>query len=575
MTCPKCGSENAEGSKFCSKCGMPFINTASNVDNNQSSSFGSNTNNTINNQMNSNLPRTNTSSNNMNNSNNENVNSTMNSQNDTNSIPNQNVSQTVGTPSFNTPSNEQPHTNVVMGNSNQMSQGMTMNQNNGQNLNNQQTDNSIIRKSIKKTAKSQKKGILMGWQALITVFIIGLLAFTIINIINETQNFTNTLDELSLMTIIVGFLAISTVSFAKMIIILAVAMIFIQIIYFGMVQVSIKISRGETVKFFDVITSPFKKFKSFLKYIAILIIWSVIVFILSLIPYAGSLIVLILFIFICPALVITTYKLADDNNQKVPLMEMIKTSLNQTKGHKVEFYTLIISSLGWIILAFLTCEILGIWVNPYITMIMTNYYRYVIGEAEFKDAKPGLSNAAIIVIGIIVYVLAVVLMMFGLRSLISNQYNRTYHNYDYDYDYNDYDSTYIKEMSGIKVYVPSTFTHSTSEDYDDIYKNSTNTAFIGTSSIHFVNFDSLNYYISSFIDSMSKQNFTCQDPNYKTKKGNNWAKLYCTSSTQSDYIYFALKDSTIYMVDFAMTNDVSSLYSSYVAEIEDNLDLVD
>ncbi len=592
MICPKCGTENSEGTKFCVKCGMPFINTTSSTENTNQSSLGSNTNNTMNNQMNSNISSqmfgtssqplntinqpSNTGINNMNSSNNENVNSTMNPQNTAQNIPNPNISQTVGTSSFNTPSNEQPQTNIAMDN-NPMSQGVTMNQPNGQVPNNQpKVHNSIIRKSIKKNAKSQKRGILMGWQAIIIAFIVGLFVFTIMDIMVQSQSLS---DVPSLITIIVGFTAIATVSFAKMMIILAIAMIFIQIIYFGMTQVALKISRGEPVKFFDVITSPFKKFKSFLKFLAVFILWSIIIFVLGLIPYVGALAVLILFIFTCPSLVIIAYKLADENYQNLTLMEIIKTSFAQTKGHKVEFYTLIISSIGWIILALITCGILGIWVNPYITMIMTNYYRYVIGEAEFYDAKPGLSNAAIIVIGIIVYTLAVVLMGIGLTSLISNQYNQIDSNYDYDSDYDyddyDYDSTYIKEMSGVKVYIPSSFTHSSSESYDDIYTNSTGTAFIGVSSINFVNINSLDDYLPDFIDSMEEAGFTCQNSNYQNINGNRWDKLYCTSSTQADYVYFTLKDSTIYMVDFAMTNDVSSLYSSYIADIEDNLDLVD
>lgn len=600
MICPKCGVENPEGYKVCIQCGMDFTNpTSSRSENNQLSSLSGNANNstgqlnTINNQIKSNLYNqtvetasqqvntvnqpinTNgvvqTNENNMNNLKNETVNLTMNSQNTANNITNSNTRQTVNTPSFTTSYNEQSQINDLK-DTNKMSQGMAMNLTNSQIHNSQQkVHNSIIRKTIKKDAKYQKKSILMGWQTLIIVFIVGLFTFTIMNIITESQ--ANLSNVSSLMGIIVGFTTITVVSFSKMIIILAIALIFIQIIYFGMTQVALQISRGKTVKFFDVITYPFKKIKSFLKYLAVIIIWSIITSVICLIPYAGALIALILFVFICPSIVITVYKLADENYQKVSLIEVVKTSFYQTKGHKMEFYALIISSIGWIILSLLTCGILAIWVNPYITMIITNYYRYVIGEAEFNDAKPGVSNATIIVAGIIAYIV-VILMVIGLTLHISNQSNQINNNSDYNYE-DDYNSTYIKEMNGIRLYVPSAFTHSSNDNYDDIYVNNVNTAFIGTTSINFVNINSLDDYIPDFITSKSEQNFTCQTPNYQNINGNSWAKIYCASSTQIAYVYFSLKDSTVYIVDFTMNNDVMSLYSPYITDIEKSLDLID
>lgn len=71
--------------------------------------------------------------------------------------------------------------------------------------------------------------------------------------------------------------------------------------------------------------------------------------------------------------------------QEVAPTEAITKSRQLMNGHKMEFFVLQLSFLGWAILACLTLGIGFLWLKPYITATNAAYYRQLAGD-QFKVA---------------------------------------------------------------------------------------------------------------------------------------------------------------------------------------------
>ena len=74
----------------------------------------------------------------------------------------------------------------------------------------------------------------------------------------------------------------------------------------------------------------------------------------------------------------TMYILAEEPGIKP--MEAIKRSQEMMKGHKMEFFKLLLSFLGWALLAPFTLGLLYIWLLPYMQATFANYYKSLKGE---------------------------------------------------------------------------------------------------------------------------------------------------------------------------------------------------
>ena len=84
------------------------------------------------------------------------------------------------------------------------------------------------------------------------------------------------------------------------------------------------------------------------------------------------------------------YILAD--NPEMSGMEALKASKQMMKGHKMEFFLLQLSFLGWCLLAILTFGILMIWLAPYIKTTNALYYEKLksqtsLGNDETQDEE--------------------------------------------------------------------------------------------------------------------------------------------------------------------------------------------
>lgn len=62
--------------------------------------------------------------------------------------------------------------------------------------------------------------------------------------------------------------------------------------------------------------------------------------------------------------------------------EAIERSMDMMEGHKMQYFLLWLSFIGWILLAIISCGILSLWVNPYISATYAHFYEYVKDEYE-------------------------------------------------------------------------------------------------------------------------------------------------------------------------------------------------
>ena len=62
--------------------------------------------------------------------------------------------------------------------------------------------------------------------------------------------------------------------------------------------------------------------------------------------------------------------------------EAIERSMDMMEGHKMQYFLLSLSFIGWILLAIISCGILSLWVNPYISATYAHFYEYVKDEYE-------------------------------------------------------------------------------------------------------------------------------------------------------------------------------------------------
>ena len=62
--------------------------------------------------------------------------------------------------------------------------------------------------------------------------------------------------------------------------------------------------------------------------------------------------------------------------------EAIERSMAMMEGHKMQYFFMALSFIGWILLAIISCGILSLWVNPYISATNAHFYEYVKGEYE-------------------------------------------------------------------------------------------------------------------------------------------------------------------------------------------------
>lgn len=81
----------------------------------------------------------------------------------------------------------------------------------------------------------------------------------------------------------------------------------------------------------------------------------------------------------------TYYVLRD--NPELKYNAAIERSMAMMQGHKMQYFLLVLSFIGWYLLTILTLGVLTFWVLPYISCTMAHYYEYVKEEYEKNNAQ--------------------------------------------------------------------------------------------------------------------------------------------------------------------------------------------
>ena len=130
---------------------------------------------------------------------------------------------------------------------------------------------------------------------------------------------------------------------------------------FGYLSFFLKISRNEDVE----INELWSKTSMFMTFIAAAIL-------ISLFTTLWTLLLIIPGIIAAYSYQMTLYILLDNPNMNV--MDAIKESKRMMKGHKMDYFILQLSFIGWIILGIFTLGILYLWLVPYMNVTMCNFY---------------------------------------------------------------------------------------------------------------------------------------------------------------------------------------------------------
>ena len=72
------------------------------------------------------------------------------------------------------------------------------------------------------------------------------------------------------------------------------------------------------------------------------------------------------------------------DNPELGVIDVIKRSIQMMKGHKMEYFCLGLSFIGWIILGILTLGIGFMWIYPYICTAYAHFYEYVKEDYESR-----------------------------------------------------------------------------------------------------------------------------------------------------------------------------------------------
>ena len=65
------------------------------------------------------------------------------------------------------------------------------------------------------------------------------------------------------------------------------------------------------------------------------------------------------------------------DNENMTALEAIRKSKEMMNGHKMDFFMLNLSFLGWIILGIFTFGILYLWLAPYMSTAQANFYNAI------------------------------------------------------------------------------------------------------------------------------------------------------------------------------------------------------
>lgn len=419
---------------------------------------------------------------------------------------------------------------------------------------------SIFRKALKRSAKSKPKGALcgmIGFQIGMSV-ILFLIMFLSIGLAVANGDFN----------------AGSVLAFSGLII-LCIFLYFIcsMVISVGMMKSSLAISRDESVTFGSAFKGMFKDFNCSLKAIGGILLYSIGTGVLSCVPIVGTIVALILQVYLLPVMVCFVYMTLDPKCKDMSMSDVLHKSMELVNGHRVEFYGLMFSFIGWMLLGALTLGLLYIWLMPYMMLAMANWYLALNGEANFTEGEKGLSNVAVIAITVVSYFVFIFVMIFVVFTLIftsdisSDELEDKVNNFTSDliddaYDYDDTrNSDSLKDgkvvnMSGMNVFVPADFKETTMASYEKIYKSPYGDVYIGTNAQEYSG--SRDEFVQTLLAQYASMGFECDTEEIRIINENEWVTFECDYKSNTDvYLYLAQQNDKLYYLIITDAGDVT------------------
>ena len=156
--------------------------------------------------------------------------------------------------------------------------------------------------------------------------------------------------------------------------------LFINLVSFGWSLYALRASRGEETGGAETLFSCFQQFWRFLTAYLLM----------SLLIMLWSLLFIIPGIIATYAYSQTIYIMLDDPN--ISSLDAISASKRMMRGHKLEYFILQLSFLGWAFLSIFTFGLLCIWLNPYMEVTFANYYNALIGWQPRQPEEPSFTQ---------------------------------------------------------------------------------------------------------------------------------------------------------------------------------------
>lgn len=411
---------------------------------------------------------------------------------------------------------------------------------------------SVVRKAIKKNAKSKSKKPLYIANI---IFVIAMIITTSLVVVTMEQVTTNILASIAI------FIMITIVSTYFML---------------GIAKTSLNISRDKETSIGDILKYAFKKPKTYLKVLGINILVYIIANILVYIPIIGSIAYFVLAIYFSPPLAMLTYVVVDDED--ISISKAMKKTLEIIKGKRVAYYALTFSFTGWYILSIFTLGLLLIWVIPYITISFSNFYLSITKEKEYSDASTGLSDGAIIGITIGAYIafitiIVVITFTIAIVSGINEGIKESEPVVPKDNYYDHYNniSGQTVNISGLNVYIPNGYSPTPLESYDKAYFSEEGDIVIGLITTD-VGYDTTSYAYASLYKEALSSSYTCSDISTVPINYYNWEVLDCNEGFINIRNYITIKNNKIYLLAITYATDSITEARKIIANIEKELD---
>ena len=217
----------------------------------------------------------------------------------------------------------------------------------------------MSRAELKENAKKSLQG---KWgQAILLIIIFGLINAAVLSIacignpgiLESSETITSFMDgtyngTLGISFYIAGILSILVAAFLTL----------------GSVSFFLKVSRNEEVTFKEL----FNKTSLWLLYIGVSIMTSIFIGL-------WSLLLIIPGIIASYSYSMVNYIMID--NPELGVFGAIRRSKEMMKGHKMDYFVLHLSFIGWGILVGLTCGLLSFYVSPYMSVTNANFYNSI------------------------------------------------------------------------------------------------------------------------------------------------------------------------------------------------------